>query len=144
MRRRKTFNPKRRLREAPKTKEEREALVALAEKASYGGNPEHKRNPSDFNLTPPSQPRQAKTLCDDLGLVTRAMALNALKEGFQRGLVSVQERRGWPQNVWMVFQTGHPVEAMLENPEVGTYNGYPLQRDDPFREQVLQRWKTKK
>jgi len=35
-----------------------EALEMLVPRVSYGGNPEHKRNPGDFGLTPPSQPRQ--------------------------------------------------------------------------------------
>lgn len=142
MKRRRTFNPKRHLRELPTSKEQLAALSELAARVCYGGNPEHKRNPSDFNLHPPSQPRQAKTLCDELGVLTRAMALDALKQGLQKGLVSVQERNGWPQNVWMVFENKTPVEAMLENAENGTYHGYPMQRADPFRDQILKRWKS--
>ena len=46
------FNPKRRLLQP--SAEDVERLCVLAEKVVYGGNPEHKRNPGDFGLTPPS------------------------------------------------------------------------------------------
>ena len=32
-------------------------LEQMAHSIRYGGNPEHKRNPGDFGLTPPAQPR---------------------------------------------------------------------------------------
>ena len=42
-------NPKRRIDTAVSP----EARLALAERVSYGRNPEHKRNPGDFTLSPP-------------------------------------------------------------------------------------------
>ncbi|MCY4261041.1 MAG: hypothetical protein OXC91_12375 [Rhodobacteraceae bacterium] len=46
------FNPKRRL-ASPDTYTGTE-LVGLAKAVKYSGNPEHKRNPGDFGLTPPA------------------------------------------------------------------------------------------
>lgn len=37
-------------------------LAKLASQVKYGGNPEHKRNPGNFGLTPPSGPRPGKSL----------------------------------------------------------------------------------
>lgn len=139
MKRRRIFNPKRKIRPEPTTRGERAALATLASKARYGGNPEHKRNPLDYGLPQPNHPREGKTLCDKLGPVRLEQARQLLTEGMRRGLVSIQERKGWPQNVWAVHN-GIPVEAMLENSETGTYHGYPLLTSDPLYTRVLQRW----
>ena len=64
-----------------------EALEMLVQRVSYGGNPEHKRNPGDFGLTPPSQPRPDKSLCDDVGIFSKATAAQLLKDGIRRGVV---------------------------------------------------------
>lgn len=140
MKKRTTVNPKRRLRAAPVWAEERLTLAALAEGAVYGGNPEHKSNPGDFRLSPASLPRPGKTLCDGAQVFERALAESLLKEGLRRGLVSTQERNGWPQNVWAVAENGVALEAMLENQETSVYHGYPMLSDDPLREEVLRRW----
>jgi hypothetical protein len=103
----------------------------------YGGNPEHKRNPGDFGLTPPAAARMGKTLCDKVGVFSRDAALELLREGLRRRLVSSQQRDGWPQNVWSVTDAGEPLEAQLEGS--GVYHGYPMPDNDPFREVVLQR-----
>ncbi|MCC6363539.1 MAG: hypothetical protein IT165_08430 [Bryobacterales bacterium] len=138
MRKRKTYNPKRKLCGRAQAMERRAALQALGVQPNYTGNPEHKRNPGDFGLQPPSAPRLGKTLCDDLQLDSRSEALRLLREGFHRGLFSVQERGGWPQNVWAVTDDGYPVEAQLDGN--GSYHGYPMPEDDPLREFVLDRW----
>ena len=133
---RKTFNPKR-------------SIVAdsrpfsnsdLSNVVRYGGNPEHKKNPGDFGLTPPASPRPDKTLCDLAGITRRADAVALLQDGIRRGLVSEQARNKYPQNVWAVTVEGIPMEAQLENSESGTYHGYPMQNGDPFRNKVLERW----
>lgn len=77
----------------------------------YTGNPEHKKHPGDFGLTPPSAPRLGKTLCDSVNIHTRAEAERLLREGIQRGFVSAQERGSWPQNIWAVSHAGEPLEA---------------------------------
>jgi hypothetical protein len=46
----------------------------------------------------------------------------------------------WPQYVWYVTGDGEPLEAKLSNFEQGVYHGYPLQRNDKFRDVVLKRW----
>jgi hypothetical protein len=138
MRTRKSFNPKRRLRTGMPLDGAGEVLQELAAMVRYGGNPEHKRNPGDFGLDPPSSPRLGKTLCDAVNIHTRAAALELLRRGLTKGFVSVRERNGWPQNVWAVTEAGEPLEAQLEND--GVYHGYPMPMDDPFRDEVLARW----
>lgn len=66
-------------------------LLNRIEDLRYSGNPEHKRNPGDFGLTPPSGPRPGKTLCDQVEIYSRAEALALLKAGVRRG-ISAQER----------------------------------------------------
>ena len=111
------------------------------DKLRYGGNPEHKRNPGDFGLIPPNMPRPGKTLCDLVEIFTRTEALQLLHAGLNRGMFSVNERNGWPQNIWAVTENGDPLEAQLEG--VGMYHGYPMPEADPFREVVIERWSAK-
>ncbi len=136
MKRRTIFNPKRRIRASldPGT------LVKLTSSIRYTGNPEHKRNPGDFGLTPPSHPRADKTLCDLVNISSIREAERLLKAGVEKGLVSEREQNGFPQNIWSVTENGYPLEAQLENPDQGTYHGYPMPETDPFREQVLAAW----
>lgn len=135
---RKSFNPKRTIASFP----DQGALAKLAAEIRYGGNPEHKRNPGDFGLTPPASPRRNKTLCDEAGIVRRAVALDLLREGIRRGLVSQWSGSGYPQNVWAVSADGIPLEAQLENAGNGTYHGYPIPADDAFREIVIAKWEA--
>ncbi|MEI9893270.1 MAG: hypothetical protein WDN28_05035 [Chthoniobacter sp.] len=134
-RKRKSFNPKRRIASAPIGAH----LENLATQVRYGGNPEHKRNPGDFGLTSPASPRLDKTLCDEAGIFNRAVALELLREGVRRGLVS-QRGDAYPQNIWAVSEDGIPLEAQLENPANGTYHGYPMPEADPFRKVVIEQW----
>ena len=132
------FSPKRKIC-APDVAQDRLATIKpKLGKLRYGGNSEHKRNPGDFGLTPPSYPRPGKTLCDQVKVFTRTDAIRLLRAGFLRGLFSVQERNGWPQNVWSVTDAGEPLEAQLEGD--GVYHGYPMPEADPFREEVVQLW----
>jgi hypothetical protein len=133
---RKSFNPKHSFAGAV----EQAALNRWVNEVHYGGNPEHKKNPGDYGLTPPSIPRPDKTLCDLAGIFKREQAINLLKEGIQKGLVSEQIRDGFPQNVWAVTEDGIALEAQLENAGNGTYHGYPMPQDDPFREKVIEKW----
>lgn len=114
----------------------------MAEAVQYGGNPEHKRNPGDFGLTPPAAPRLDKTLCDEVRIFHRAVAKEHLRRGLLRGWVSDVPKGGWPQNIWSVTEQGEALEAQLENPTQGIYHGYPLQEGDPFRDEVLRRWQA--
>jgi hypothetical protein len=136
MKKRRRYNNNRRMR----TNIEDGVLDALVDKVNYGGNPEHKRNPGDFGLTPPVTPRSDKSLCDEVNIVKRAEALTLLKCGIKKGLISQQERNGFPQNIWAVTGNGSALEAQLENSQQGTYHGYPMPKDDPFRNEVLRKW----
>ncbi|HOJ04258.1 MAG TPA: hypothetical protein PK916_09670 [Bacteroidota bacterium] len=135
---RKSYNPKR----AISTRPVEADLSRWSQSVEYGGNPEHKKNPGDFGLTPPASPRPDKTLCDGVGIFDRATALRLLREGVRRGLVSEQMRQGYPQNIWAVTSDGVAMEAQLENAGTGTYHGYPLQEKDPFRGIVLHHWEN--
>ena len=135
---RQRFNPKRAIAVNP----DPFSLQDLEERVRYGGNPEHKREPGDFGLTPPAQLRADKTACDEVGITRRDVALHLLREGIKKGLVS-QKVRGssrLPQNVWAVTRDGRPVEAQLENAETCSYHGYPMPAVDPFQKVVLESW----
>lgn len=122
----------------PRSAQERSELV---QKVSYGGNPEHKRNPGDFGLMPPAQPRADKSLCDGAGILSRESATRLLRRGIERGMISAQRRGAFPQNIWSVTDGDIALEAQLENEEKGTYHGYPMPENDPFQSEVLARWK---
>lgn len=134
------FNTKRRLLTPVQVEARAQELRDLADLAGYGGNPEHKKNPGDFNLTPPSDPRQGKSLCDVAKIFKREEAVQLLKQGLRSGLVSDRMGGAWPKNVWMVTADGIALEAQLENPVLGTYHGYPIPAADPFLLEVIRRW----
>lgn len=116
---------------------------ALVNNVKYGGNPEHKKNPGDFGLTPPSSPRTAKSLCDTVGIFSKKIAIAHIKDGLRKGMVSQQMKGRWPQNIWAVTSDGIPLEAQLENPEIGVYHGYPMPESDPFSNEVIKEWKAR-
>jgi len=140
IRKRRVFNPGRTIAEKA---DDVFNLSSLIDVLRYGGNPEHKMNPGDFGLSPPSSPRQGKTLCDKASVFTRNEALELLREGVRCGLVSMQARNGFPQNRWTVAANGVPVEAQLENAVLGVYHAYPLQDIDPMYAEILNIWKNK-
>lgn len=117
-----------------------EYLDSLAYRVVYGGNPEHKMNPGDFGLTPPSGARPGKSLCDVVHVFSRKEALCLLREGCRSGLISDRFVGYWPKNIWSV-KDGVPLEAQLESPQIGSYHGYPLHGDDPFYDLILTRWR---
>ena len=123
----------------------RDEAKRLASSLGYGGNPEHKRNPGDFGLIPPSQPRLGKTLCDEEAIFTREGALELLREGARRGLVSEQKAAGevFPQMIWAVTDGGLAMEARIENPGAGVYHGYPMPVHDPLRPDVVRLWRER-
>jgi hypothetical protein len=138
MRARRCFNTKRRL--CP-TEELPDDLLTLAARVGYGGNPEHKRNPGDFGLTPPAAARADKSLCDAVRVLQRAQAVRLLRAGIRRGMISKSgSGSGFPQNVWSMTEDGAPLEAQLENAACGTYHGYPVPRDDPMYGDIVREW----
>lgn len=112
----------------------------LIAKVHYGGNPEHKKNPGDFNLTPPTDPRSDKSFCDDVQIFEVKKALRLLKKGIEKGLISQQSRGCFPQNIWSVDENNNPLEAQLENETQGIYHGYPIPKEDAFGKVVLKAW----
>jgi len=140
MRPRRHHNPKKRIAPTP-TKARKSQLADVAMHVRYVGNPDHKRNPGDYRLTPPSRPRPGKSLCDVAGIFTRAEAQELLKKGIREGLVSEQASEGWPRLVWMI-KGDTVLEARLDNVERGTYHGYPLEPTDPFCDSVRERWSS--
>ncbi len=134
--RRTSFNSKRRIRNTCGDLD----IPDLIRSVSYSGNPEHKRNPGDYGLTPPSQPRPDKTLCDIVQIMKKSESLELLRNGIRKGLLSERFCNGFPQNIWAVTNEGYPLEAQLENEFTGAYHGYPMPDNDPFREKVIARW----
>ena len=65
------YNTKRKIREYSET--DVAHYKELAGQVRYGGNPEHKKNPGDFGLTPPSSPRSAKSLCDSVSIFKKML-----------------------------------------------------------------------
>jgi hypothetical protein len=141
MRARRSFNTKRRLCPPDELPDD---LAGLAARVGYGGNPEHKRNPGDFGLTPPAAARADKSLCDAVQVLKRAEALRLLRDGIRRGMLSSRgSGAGFPQNVWSLTAEGVPIEAQLENAAKGTYHGYPLPDDDPMHAIVIREWQRR-
>lgn len=135
------FNPKRKMLKVEEC--DFKGLAELSSQAKYGGNPEHKRSPGDFGLTPPGGPRPGKSLCDSVKVFTKQEALGLLKKGIENGLVSDRFERQWPKNVWSVMEDETPLEAQLESAEQGAYHGYPMQTEDPFCEEVIKQWRIR-
>jgi hypothetical protein len=130
------FNPKRRLANAVDEADRDRWVAGLR----YSGNPEHKRNPGDFGLTPPVSPRPDKSCCDDVGVFDTGAALSLLRAGVERDLISERRVNGWPQNIWSMTSDHIPLEAQLENATTGAYHGYPLPENDPFADRIRQAW----
>ena len=142
MNRRAGYNPKRKL--APMDAETARLIEERLGRMVYTGNPEHKKYPNDYGLTPPASPRPGKTLCDEPAAIPKADAETLIGDGIKLGMVSVQRRNGWPQNIWAVREPSDVFEAQLENSEQGHYHGYPMPADDDFQAVVLAEWRRRK
>jgi len=112
-------------------------LADLADAVKYVGSSDHKINPGDFGLTI-CRPRPNATLCDGAKILRRKVAVRYLKSGIQRGLVSQLESGDWPKYIWAVTDDGIPLEAQGDSN--GDYHGYPMESNDPFRDEVIKRW----
>lgn len=127
----------RRIRATRLTEVEKHALRA---KATYEGNPLHKRNPGDFGLTPPAAPRPDKTLCEEAGVVQIAAARDLLDRAIDQGLVSeATTQEGFPKQLWVV-DNDRVFEAMYGGNVAGCYHGYPIRRADPLFDEVVRAW----
>lgn len=90
--RRRKGNPKRRLSNGP----DHVRLEAVREQVRYRGSPLHKRSPGDYGLTPPSDPRPNKTLCDGVSVFQREVAQELLEQGIGRGWLARTVRMIFP------------------------------------------------
>ena len=58
-------------------------------------------------------------------------------------MVSVQQRGGWPRNVWAVDANGIAYEAQLSNQDSGQYHGYPMMAAAASTQHVLSEWRRR-
>ncbi len=115
----------------------------LVDKASYEGSAFHKAKPNDFGLTPPTNPRKDKTLCDEAGVFDKATAKRLFESAVAGGLVSEQTTgEGFPKQIWVV-DAGRVYELMYGGSKVGCYHGYPIRNADPLADQVRARWSSR-
>jgi hypothetical protein len=110
-------------------------------KVVYEGSPHHKRNPSDFGLTPPAALKQDKTPCDNV-VSSLSIAHSLLLNGIKRRLVSKAQQHGWPKEVWSVDKNGIPFEAKLTR--AGYYHGYPLLKEESHYQFIIDQWEKRK
>ena len=122
---------------------DRGELARMERTAMYRASPYHKSNPGDRDYGTVPVPRPDKTICDGPGSGGARKAIELLRSGFRRGMVSEQRRGGWPQNVWAVDDGGTVYEAQLGNLETGEYHGYPMKQDDSFTNFVGEEWKRR-
>lgn len=80
--------------------------VLLRKSARYEGSPYHKRNPGDFGLTPPANPRPDATLCDEANVLSVGAARELFSAAIERGLVSASGTGEFPKQLWAVDETG--------------------------------------
>lgn len=126
------------IRKIPLSEEERSFL---RQSATYEGSPHHKRSPGDFGLTPPAAPRPDKTLCDEAGVMKRAIASDLLQRAIERGLAS--EAVGaprFPKQLWAIDAEGQVFEAMYGGSKLGAYHGYPIRQSDPLFDEITEVW----
>jgi len=122
------------IRREPLSTEERRFLH---QKARYEGSPYHKRNPGDFGLVPPANPRPDKTLCDEAHVTSKARAVELMQAAIDSGLVSKGDgATGFPKHLWVVTEDEQVFEARYGGSSKGCYHGYPVRRNDPFREVI--------
>lgn len=137
------FNTKRSILSLDEYLEQKTFLQNNCKNLGYDGKAEHKKNPGDFNLTPPACGRMDKTLCDISGVFTHRRAIKLLREGYGKGLIDRRVDRGWPRHIWTVVDESLVLEAKPSLAGSGIYHGYPLPESDPLREKILLLWKTR-
>jgi hypothetical protein len=133
---------KRSIREAPLTAAQRDFLAAHAR---YEGSPLHKKEPHNFDLTPPSSPREDKTLCDEAGIFDKKVAFDLFRLAVEVGLVSETEKAaGFPSQIWVVDADGRVFELMYGGSVVGRYHGYPIRRSNPLFNKIATAWAVRR
>lgn len=113
-------------------------LERLAGEMRYVGSAHHKRQPADYGLHPPVNPRRNKSMC---GAIEKAQAQALFREGIGQGMVSGFRKNGLPKYVWAVDSNGRAYEAVLGSGR--DYHGYMLGREDPGRRGVIEEWRER-
>ena len=113
-------------------------LNEFAARARYEGSALHKLKPADYGFQPPTNPRPAKSVCDDIRIIKRREAGDLLRAGFAWGMVSACEPVSMPKYAWAVDSSQEAYEAKLGR---GGYHGYRLGKDDrDMRDWVIEEW----
>lgn len=66
-----------------------------------------------------------------------------LRQGAEVGLVSDDADQGFPRYIWMVINDEEVLEARCDDPNNGTYHGYPLERNDPMADMLIKQWQER-
>lgn len=136
------FNTKYRVLRACEYTALRDDLERKSNQVIYTGNPKHKKNPGNFGLTPPSDPRPNTSLCDNARIFRKEEAEELLKKAFRLGLIDRRTPPGeWPKAVRIVHD-GIVLQAMYEN-QPGYYHGFPLSGNEPLWKEMMQAWKDR-
>lgn len=138
-RKRQGNNPKRRVASAGAINPE---IRGNLFRARYVGSAHHKSNPADYGFIPPVNPRRGKSLCDDIRVITRQEAIDLFSFGIHLAMISNYQVNGLPKFVWAVDGYGEAYEAKLGD-DGFSYHGYGLDRDDPFRENIIAEWRRR-
>ncbi len=118
-----------------------EERLFLKAHARYEGSPLHKKEPHNFDLTPPSSPREDKTLCDEAGIYDKKVAFDLFRTAVEVGLVSDKQKSpGFPSQIWVVDDQGRVFELMYGGSVTGRYHGYPIRRTNPLFNKIATAW----
>lgn len=119
----------------------------LCRNCGYEGDPEHKRRPGDFGLSPPTATNFDKNLCDDtsVDLASLEEAQDLFRHGIEMGLVSQKTKHdGYPARIWAIRDDGAVFEARYGGSREGRYHGFPLFHGDANYDMVKQAWEARK
>lgn len=130
------------IRDQPLTDKQR---AFLQEQARYEGSPLHKKDPHNFDLTPPTSPREDKTLCDEAGIFEKQVAFDLFALAIDVGLVSAKDKvEGFPAQMWVVDEHGRVFEMIYGGSRTGRYHGYPIRRSNPLFERISVAWAARR
>lgn len=69
----------------------------------------------------------------------RALADELLGRAIEGGLVSAQTVDRFPKRLWVVHG-GRVFEAMHGGSRPGCYHGYPVRRESPWHDEIVDAW----
>lgn len=112
------------IRDVPLTDPQRDFL---RDHARYEGSPLHKKEPHNFDLTPPTSPRPDKTLCDEAGIFEKQIAFELFARAIDVGLVSAKDKvAGYPAQMWVVDDDGRVFEMIYGGAARGVTMAIPF------------------